>query len=130
MLNFQIIWCRTNVNHVGSKLLIKVLIHNGFIERPKMIFLMLSLKFQLIIMYQHLGFKESFWKWTNRDSKTGLYSDIYDEEVWKTFLFSLDYSNSRFFTPETANSNLNIMINLDWFQPFEFSVYSTEVIYV
>jgi len=56
-------------------------------------------------------------------------SDIYEGRVWKTFPSSLEDQNSRFFTPETADSNLGIMINLDWFQPFESAVYSTGAIY-
>jgi hypothetical protein len=56
-------------------------------------------------------------------------SDIYEGRVWKTFLSSLDNQNSQFFTPETADSNLEIIINLDWFQPFKSSVYNTGAIY-
>ncbi|GET67105.1 uncharacterized protein LOC110233779 [Rhizophagus irregularis DAOM 181602=DAOM 197198] len=40
-----------------------------------------------------------------------------------------DTSDVPFFTPETADSHLGIMINLDWFQPFESSVYSCRAIY-
>src|SRR5205814_3528649 len=34
-----------------------------------------------------------------------------------------------FFTPDTADSHLGIMINLDWFQPFDSASYSTGAIY-
>ena len=80
-----------------------------------MTFPMPSLKKQLITMYQRPGFEESLRKWTNRSSENGLYSDIYDGKIWKTFPSSLDDPDSRFFTPETADSNLDIMINLNWF---------------
>ncbi|CAI2198637.1 19219_t:CDS:2, partial [Funneliformis geosporum] len=51
-------------------------------------------------------------------------------EIWKTFPSQIDTSNSsRFFTLETADSHLEIMINLDWFQPFDSSVYSCGIIY-
>ncbi|EXX57951.1 hypothetical protein RirG_202350 [Rhizophagus irregularis DAOM 197198w] len=53
-------------------------------------------------------------------------ADIYDGKIWKTFP---DTSDIPFFTPETADSHLGIMINLDWFQPFESSVYSCGAIY-
>lgn len=47
----------------------------------------------------------------------------------ETFSSSLNDPDSQFFTTETADSNLGIMINLDWFQPFESLVYSTGIIY-
>ena len=57
-------------------------------------------------------------------------SDIYDGNIWKEFPSIMDAQNSpKFFTPETADSNLGIMINLDWFQPFDSAVYSSGAIY-
>ena len=57
-------------------------------------------------------------------------TDIYDGNIWKEFPSSTDVQDhSKFFTPETADSNLGIMINLDWFQPFDSSVYSCGAIY-
>ena len=97
----------------GTELLMKVPVNDGYIERPKMTFPMPSLKTQLITMYQRSGFEESLRKWANRGSEDGLYSDIYDGEIWKTFPSSLDDPDSRFFTFETADFNLGIMINLD-----------------
>ena len=58
----------------------------------------------------------------------GLYTDIYDGEIWKTFPSSTDNS-VQFFTPDTTDSHLGIMINLDWFQPFDSASYSTGAIY-
>jgi hypothetical protein len=52
-------------------------------------------------------------------------ADIFDGKIWKNF----PSESSPFFTPETADSHLGIMINLDWFQPFESSVYSCGAIY-
>ncbi|CAI2196058.1 6338_t:CDS:1, partial [Funneliformis geosporum] len=52
-------------------------------------------------------------KWTNWDD-TELITDIYDREIWKTFLSQIDTPDSlRFFTSKTADSHLGIMINLD-----------------
>ena len=31
--------------------------------------------------------------------------------------------------PEVANSNLGLMLNLDWFQPYDGTVHSTDIIY-
>jgi hypothetical protein len=80
-------------------------------------------------MYQRLGFVELLQKWSNQVNVANLYTDIYDEKVWKTFPSSLDNLDTQFFTNETADSNLGIMINLDWFQPFNSSAYSSGVIY-
>ncbi len=57
-------------------------------------------------------------------------SDIYNNEIWKIFS---SYSNTTeslsFFIPEYTDSYLEIIINLDWFQPFESFTYNTNVIY-
>ena len=113
----------------GTELTNKIPVVNGFIRRPKMLFPIPSLKNQIITIYQRPDFEGLLRKWTNRDSETGLYSDIYDGEVWKTFPSSLDDPDSQFFTTETADSHLGLMINLDWFQPFESSAYSSGAIY-
>src|SRR5918995_4749439 len=94
-----------------------------------MVFPLPSLKAQLITMYRRPGFESLLKKWTNRDD-TELITDIYDGEIWKTFPSRLDTpDSSRFFTSESAGSHLGIMINLDWFQLFESSAYSSGVIY-
>ena len=54
-------------------------------------------------------------------------ADIYDGKIWKSFP---DISDVPYFTPETADSHLGVMINLDWFQPFESSVGRFMVLYV
>jgi len=56
-------------------------------------------------------------------------SDIYDGEIWKNFPCHLDIPESKFFMAESADSHLGIMINLDWFQPFESLAYSCGAIY-
>src|SRR5207245_11432861 len=87
-----------------------------------------SLKSKIIDMYRRPESESLLKKWTNRDEEAGLYTDIYDGEIWKTFPSSTDNS-AQFFTPDTADSHLGIMINLDWFQPFDSASYSTGVIY-
>ncbi|EXX72342.1 hypothetical protein RirG_070190 [Rhizophagus irregularis DAOM 197198w] len=111
-----------------TELLKRVPVVNGYIWKPKMIYPLPCLKTQLSIMYQRPGFDELLKKWTNQDV-TGLMSDIYDGEIWKNFPSQLDAPESKFFTAGTADSHLGIMINLDWFQPFESSIYSCRMIY-
>jgi hypothetical protein len=76
-------------------------------------------------MYQRPNFEQNLAKWANRHVNGDILADIYDGEVWKTF----KSDDTLFFTPELADSNLGIMINLDWFQPFDRTIYSTGVIY-
>ena len=45
-------------------------------------------------------------------------------EIWKNFPSGLDTSDFKFFMTKTAYSNLGIIINLNWFQPFESLNYS------
>src|SRR5438045_6171422 len=52
-------------------------------------------------------------------------AEIFDGNIWKNF----PLERAPFFTPETADHHLGIMINLNWFQPFESSVYSCSAIY-
>jgi hypothetical protein len=47
----------------------------------------------------------------------------------KTFKESSEQGSNNFFRVETADSNLGLMINLDWFQPYEGTYYSTGVLY-
>jgi hypothetical protein len=114
----------------NSDLLKKIPAVEGYILRPIMIYPLPCLKTQLIALYQQAGFEELLRKWTSRDISQGLMFDIYDGDVWKTFPSQHDISDpSPFFTPETADSHLGIMINLDWFQPFNSKTYSCGVIY-
>ena len=54
-------------------------------------------------------------------------TDIYDGEVWNTFKDNDGSTN--FFRGEVADSHLGLMLNLDWFQPYDGTVHSTGVIY-
>ena len=94
-----------------------------------MVFPMPDLKSQVFAMYQRPGFEQNLTKWAYRHADENTFADIYDGEIWKTFPSSDGLKGSLFFTLEFADTNLGIIINLDWFQPFDSSVYSTEVIY-
>ena len=93
-----------------------------------MVFPMPDLKSQIFTMYQHPGFEQNMTKWVHRHVDENILADIYNGKIWKTFS-SGDSENSPFFTSETADSHLGIMINLNWFQPFDSSIYSTGAIY-
>ena len=114
----------------GAELIKEVPAVKEFVRRPKMVFPIPSLKMQIVTMYQRPDFKELLQKWINWGNELGLYTNIYDGEVWKTFPFSLENLETfQFFTNDMADSHLGIMINLDWFQSFDSLVYSTGAIY-
>ena len=110
----------------GMELTMQVPLVSGNKRRPKLLFPLPNLKIQINSLYQRLEFKQQLQKWTNRQIDNGMLADIYDGEIWKNFP---DTSGVPYFTPETADSHLGIMINLDWFQPFDTSVYSCGAIY-
>ena len=56
-------------------------------------------------------------------------TDIYDGQIWQSLKESNEENASKFFRPEVADSHLGLMLNLDWFQPYEGTIYSTGVIY-
>ncbi|GBC49454.2 hypothetical protein GLOIN_2v1776801 [Rhizophagus irregularis DAOM 181602=DAOM 197198] len=105
----------------GEELLKNVPVNNGYIKRPRIVFPMPDLKTQIFTMYQRPNFEQNLAKWANRHVNGDILADIYDGEVWKTF----KSDDTLFFTSELADSNLRIMINLDWFQPFDRTIYST-----
>ena len=110
----------------GTELTVQVPLANEIKRRPKLLFPLPNLRLQINSLYQRSEFKQQLRKWTNRHVDNGMLADIYDGEIWKNFP---DTSDVPYFTPETADSHLGIMINLNWFQPFESSVYSCGAIY-
>ena len=113
----------------GVELLKNIPVTNGYIKRPRKVFPMPDLKSQIHAMYQRPDFEQNMTKWTHRHVDENVLADIYDGEIWKTFSSYDSESNSKFFAPEFADSHLGIMINLDWFRPFDSQAYSTGVIY-
>ena len=113
-------------NSCGMELTEQVPLTIGNKRRPKLLFSLPNLKIQINSLYQRPEFKQQLRKWTNRDVNNDVLADIYDGRIWKNFS---DTSGIPYFTPEAADSHLGIMINLDWFQPFESSAYSCGAIY-
>ena len=91
---------------------------------PRMLYPKPSVRHQLSMLYQRPNFERMLKSSGIR--KENIYSDIYDGEVWKTFLSS---DGSPFFTLETATTHLGLLFNLDWFQPFVYTQHSTGAVY-
>ncbi|PKY38937.1 hypothetical protein RhiirA4_452039 [Rhizophagus irregularis] len=114
-------------NECMTKLTKTVHTINGTLYRHSLIFPTISLKHQLQLMYNRKGFESSCRKWADRYSDSQYLNDIYNGRVWKTF-WDQD-QNLPFFRKEVADRNLGIMINIDWFQPFDNANYSVGAVY-
>jgi len=99
----------------------------GTALQPKKIYPFAGIQQQLASMLRRPGFENSLRHWINRSSSDELLSDIYDGQVWRTL--KDDDNSTNFFRPDVADSHIGIMLNLDWFQPYEATTYSTGVIY-
>ncbi|GET54740.1 hypothetical protein GLOIN_2v1625072 [Rhizophagus irregularis DAOM 181602=DAOM 197198] len=95
---------------------------SGIIAEPRMIYPKPSIRQQLSMLYQRPGFEDMLKLSGVQRERVNIYSDIYDGNVWKTFSFD----GSPFFTSETATTNLGLLVNLDWFQPFTYTQHSTD----
>ena len=62
--------------------------------------------------------------WRNRVISENVLADVYDGRVWKKFMKFKDKP----FLSEPYN--LGLMLNCDWFQPFDHSTYSVGVLYL
>ena len=98
---------------------------NGVVAIPKMLYPKPSIKQQLYIMYQRSNFEKMLALSGTRNYDNNYYADIYNGNVWKNFPFD----DSRFFDKKNTTSNLGLLLNLDWFQPFKYTQHSTDAIY-
>jgi hypothetical protein len=85
-----------------------------------------NIKQQLTLLFGRKDFEMSCQEWAVRKNDTEALFDIYDGRIWKEFK---DDNDELFFTKEYADTNLGLIINMDWFQPFLSSLYSVGVAY-
>ena len=62
--------------------------------------------------------------WRSRNIPNNVLADVYDGKVWREFL---NYKGKEFLSKKY---NLGLMMNCDWFQPFDHSTYSVGVLYL
>ena len=62
--------------------------------------------------------------WRSQNIPENVLADVYDGRVWKEFL---TYKSRPFLTNK---HNIGLMLNCDWFQPFEHTNYSVGVLYL
>ena len=75
-------------------------------------------------MIKRPGFLADCEHWRSRSIPEEIYADVYDGQVWKDFQ---EHDGRSFLS---ASNNFALMLNVDWFQPFERSTYSVGVIYM
>ena len=90
---------------------------------PHMVFCFSTLKSSLQTLVLRPGFIEQCESTRKLISTSGL-SDVYDGNVWKDF----QSVNGHAFL--SSSNNYGLLLNIDWFQPFEHSAYSVGVIFL
>lgn len=69
------------------------------------------------------GFQGLCEKWRSRKQQPGFMTDVFDGKIWHEF----QTSSKNIFLKH--RNNYALMLNLDWFQPFEHVKYSVGVLY-
>src|ERR1051325_823500 len=95
------------------------LLNGAVTNRPELIYPFAGIKDQLTAMFSRPNFESSLRHWAHRSNFDNILTDIYDGNVWKTFK---DDDSTNFFQDEVADSHLGLMLNLDWFQPYDGTV--------
>jgi len=101
--------------------------NGSIINRPELIFPYATIRQQIAQMYQNQDFEANLRHWVNQSNLGKLLCDIYDSNIWKIFK---DENSELFFNEETADSNLGLVLNIDWFQPYYNKIYNTGIIYM
>ncbi|GBC32907.2 hypothetical protein GLOIN_2v1775288 [Rhizophagus irregularis DAOM 181602=DAOM 197198] len=99
------------------------------VKKPELIYPFIPIHQQLETLYRRPHFEWLLRHWSNRRQFDNILTDIYDGQIWKTLRETDDENSAKFFRPEVADSHLGLMINLDWFQPYDGTFYSIGVIY-
>jgi hypothetical protein len=93
---------------------------------PYKVFCYRSLENSIKTFLDRPGFADKCTAWRSRTSVPGYFRDVYDGRVWKSFLQYPHIDG----TPYLAKKNsYGLLLNVDWFQPYTHSPYSTGAIY-
>ena len=101
----------------------------GGVFRPELIYPFVGIQEQLSSMYCRPDFESLLRHWSDRRQFDNILTDIYDGQVWRSFKDTNEEGSPNFFRPDVADSHLGLMLNIDWFQPFDGTTHSTGVIY-
>ena len=105
----------------NTLLLKKVRCKNGTNYRPVKCYPYMPLKKSIARLAKKKNFIKNCELWRERQIHQNILCDIYDGEVWETFI------GNNFLT---MPYHYLLTMNVDWFEPFERGVYSVGVIYL
>ena len=91
---------------------------------PRRIYCYRSIIESLQELIKRPGFSDKCEAWRSRTTHANVYSDVYDGEIWKSFL---SYEGRPFLS---LPYNYAFSINVDWFQPYDRTQHSEGVIYM
>ena len=108
----------------GEPLIKSIVSKNGQSKvYPHLVFCFSSLKASLQSLVLRLGFIEQCESTRNLISSSSL-TDVYDGNIWKQFQ---NVDGHAFLS---SPNNYGLLLNIDWFKPFEHSTYSVGVIFL
>ena len=103
----------------GESLLKEVVLSSGSVKLyPIKIYPYKSIKESLVNLLERNGILDLCERWRRRFIPEGYLGDVYNGRVWKNLK---DLQGEPFFN---ERGSLGLMFNYDWFQPFDFTVYS------
>ena len=111
-------------NPCAIKLMKEIALKGKIKYYPRKTYCYYPLKCSLLNILQRKGYLRLCEHWRTREMADGVLADIYDGHIWKEFM---TYRGR----PVLWQSfNLALMLNCDWFQPFEHSYYSVGILYL
>ena len=105
-------------------LLKEVILKSHLKYYPKKTYCYNPVKNSLLNILKRKGLLDMCEQWRNRKISDTVLADIYDAKVWKEWMV---YDDRPFLS---RPYNLALMLNCDWFQPFDHSCYSVGVLYL
>lgn len=82
-----------------------------------------SLKNSLLDILTREGVLDLCEQWRHRQVPSGCLGDVHDGRIWNEFF---EYNGKAFLSQA---HNIALMLNCDWFQPYDHTEYSVGVLY-
>lgn len=108
----------------GHHLLKEATLRNDVKYYPRKTYCFNSIQNSLINILNRKGYLDLCEHWRSRNICDSVLADIYDGCIWKEWMV---YNGRPFLA---CPHNLAVMLNCDWFQPFDHSCYSVGVLYL
>lgn len=111
--------------HCGHALVKEVVLNSGAkLLYPIKVYCFKSIKESISSVLSRKEMLELCEQWRSRQVPSGYLADVYDGRVWNEFI---EYQGKPFLR---LPHNLGLMLNCDWFQPYDCTEYSVGVIYL